>query len=343
MDTGAGKPAATRGATRRGIEHNIVRRMLMDDSGPVTLQAAAAQCARLTTKVVRAVAAVGAIPTESVDRHIAVQTAAEAAAEAVTCVEGLVRTAGDEMPWDAQQDHRHSIIAAAQDILDAESLIPYDGGVNGEIPQDTRGTALHVATHERGIGVVRALLHVFGANPNTRNMWGHTPIFTATCANEVDILVAAGADPCARSKDGDTALHWVRAGEAVRSLVAHGLSVDSPCSSGRTPLFIQVSESADVSDKEESYDGTIDAVTALLKLGADPNIARDDGDVPLHWATHVELVDLLVKYGANAWATNKKGETPANTQDDGNAHDAIKKYQDQAVSMRRRKSAEKVE
>lgn len=56
-----------------------------------------------------------------------------------------------------------------------------------------------------------------------------------------------------------------------------------------------------------------DAVKAMLKQRVDVNAAEADGTTALHWAAHwndLETVDLLLKAGANAKATNRYGASP---------------------------------
>lgn len=55
----------------------------------------------------------------------------------------------------------------------------------------------------------------------------------------------------------------------------------------------------------------IEAVRALLKAGANPNLAcNNDGSTPLHTPNNVEIFRELLKAGANVNATKKNGETP---------------------------------
>jgi uncharacterized protein len=58
--------------------------------------------------------------------------------------------------------------------------------------------------------------------------------------------------------------------------------------------------------------GDVKAVRTVLAKG-DVNVAQPDGTTALHWAAHredLETVDLLLRAGANAKATNRYGVTP---------------------------------
>ena len=58
-----------------------------------------------------------------------------------------------------------------------------------------------------------------------------------------------------------------------------------------------------------------DEIKILIDQGADINIQDPWGDTPLHRAAYfgnIEMVQLLLKKGANKHLKNKKGRTPAN-------------------------------
>ena len=59
--------------------------------------------------------------------------------------------------------------------------------------------------------------------------------------------------------------------------------------------------------------GDASAVRALVERGADVNLRLVDGSTALHWAVHheaLEIVDLLLKAGADAAAANRYGAKP---------------------------------
>src|ERR1700755_887820 len=66
-----------------------------------------------------------------------------------------------------------------------------------------------------------------------------------------------------------------------------------------------------VVDAAEKKD--VQAVTALVKQGADVNIAQGDGGTALHWAAHwddVAMAKRLIAAGAKVDAANDYGVTP---------------------------------
>ena len=44
--------------------------------------------------------------------------------------------------------------------------------------------------------------------------------------------------------------------------------------------------------------GQYHMIELLLEKGADPNIKDKNGNTPLHWCGHIDIVELLISYGA---------------------------------------------
>ena len=86
-------------------------------------------------------------------------------------------------------------------------------------------------------------------------------------------LVVLGADVMAHSWSGRTAMHEAANGEAMRWLAARGVSVQGKRGEvNESPLFSACKH------------GRVDAVRALIELGADLDCWNRWGFAPLHWS-----------------------------------------------------------
>jgi ankyrin repeat protein len=119
-------------------------------------------------------------------------------------------------------------------------------------------------------------------------------------------LIKEGADVKTAAKNGETPLHAAVArgsAELVWALVEAGAEVNGVDCGGYTPLMLAV-----MSQNRSAID-------TLLRGGADPNAERVDStghrSVPLMWALYPEVVELLLKHGADAALGDQPGRTVA--------------------------------
>ena len=116
---------------------------------------------------------------------------------------------------------------------------------------------------------------------------GATPYVVAAKSSDFElmrVLLASGADPLAKTKNGTTAL-----------MAAAGVALTRVNEDGGT--------NADA----------VEAVKIVLDAGADVNAVNDVGDTALHGAAfrgENAIVELLVNHGAKLDVKNKKGFTP---------------------------------
>ena len=141
-----------------------------------------------------------------------------------------------------------------------------------------RGTALHSASFEGHLQVVRHLLR-HGVDVNVRNTEDDTPLLFAS---------------------------WNGHQEVVQCLLDHEANLDLQNKHLQSPLILA------------AYSGHVDVIRLLLDHNVDVNSQNDSGRTPLHNAIRCtrfkadrpQMVRLLLKHGANVNARNKKLRTP---------------------------------
>jgi ankyrin repeat protein len=122
-----------------------------------------------------------------------------------------------------------------------------------------------------------------GANPNARDKEGNAPLHEVSDAGVALALVKAGADPNARNERGETPLFNQYWADVKTVLVGAGADVSARDLKGRTALFHQ---------------HNADTAKALVDAGADVNAMALDGHTPLQTATDEGAALVLVNAGA---------------------------------------------
>jgi ankyrin repeat protein len=162
---------------------------------------------------------------------------------------------------------------------------------------------------------VTSLLNA-GANVNTANQHGITPLWIAMQNNDADVahalLDAKASDPSRKLNLDQPLGPWgntllmqaivflseAKASSYVHMLLDRGASVNATNQYRKTALFAAV-----LFDRK-------DLISLLLDKGADPNAKDANLNRPLHFAQSVEAVTILVTTGAKINVKNKQGNCP---------------------------------
>jgi ankyrin repeat protein len=159
---------------------------------------------------------------------------------------------------------------AAQDRDVAQVRMLLQQGADVNAAQSDGLTALHWAALNDDAEIVGLLLYAGATVRPLTRVGAYTPLHLASRAGHDAVaraLLDGGADANQWTSTGVTALHFAaqaNSSATIRALAEHGADLNAPDGfQSRTPLVFASSRNA------------IDAVTALLELGADPSLATD--------------------------------------------------------------------
>uniref|UniRef100_A0A4W6CL36 Ankyrin repeat domain 61 n=1 Tax=Lates calcarifer TaxID=8187 RepID=A0A4W6CL36_LATCA len=158
-------------------------------------------------------------------------------------------------------------------------LCEHGVNINSEVERET---ALHLSVCYGALSAVHILAN-YGANINAVNGNGMTPLHMAAgilCKDITATLIRHGAD--------------------VNRGVTH---------TGNTPLHLAAVAMAMKTSK--TLEDNISCISGLLEHGAEPNAENKAGFTPLQEACSMgnkELIDLLLRYGANINKLSQAGE-----------------------------------
>lgn len=197
-------------------------------------------------------------------------------------------------------------------------------GANVNAANNHGDTPLHLAVKKDFNGMVQALINAT-ANVNAANNYGTTPLHHAAAQgslNMLGVLIGAGANVNAADNYGNTPLHLAAARspvesnffETVKSFIDnHAADVNAANKGGETPLHLAVKRYLGVKNYKPSLaaeleanrlvleKGYLDAVKALIKAGADPNVGMIGNDTLLSYVVKndsFEVAKVLLVAGA---------------------------------------------
>lgn len=198
--------------------------------------------------------------------------------------------------------------------------------------QERLDKKLWKAVRQHDLHKISALL-VEGADPNTCNAKGETPLFVAAgsevydeddyyefasgsdyaanedaCLDSLLLLLAAGSDPHRPSDDGNTVLIvacGMNSDLIARAILEHNPDVAAQSLNGKTTALHSVACS-------DMYQARTLAAE-LIKRGAPVNAIDRHGKTPLHYAAYrndLEMVKLLIAAGADPAKHDNTGYAP---------------------------------
>ena len=212
------------------------------------------------------------------------------------------------------KNHRTLLMAASMyGHTNAVNVLLQDGANVALTDKRLGCTALHFAagSSDNSGEILRCLIEN-GADVNGVNKVKHTPLTIAAIRDHINaltLLIKHGADVDLQDSDGYKALHFAVYGSDISSeilscLIGVGADVNARTNNGVTPLMIAAEE------------GHINAVTSLVKCGANVDLQDKDGQTALHHAMQspqasiCEVLSCLIKNGADVNAHTFHNETP---------------------------------
>ena len=149
-----------------------------------------------------------------------------------------------------------------------------------------------------------------GANVNAKDSRGITPLHHASSSENlkaISFLIKSGAKVNSKNQNGVTPLHMATAFEnpkAVFILIRNGANVNAKTTSLWSPSKTPLIWASQIGARD---------VASLLAKKSDINLKNQLGRSALHYASehgNLDIVSILIKYGANINTKDIKGVTP---------------------------------
>ena len=182
-------------------------------------------------------------------------------------------------------------------------------GAKLNVTDANENTPLHFFVEQNNAALAQQMIES-GADVNARNRDKKSPLHLAISKNNEEItsrLLEAGANPNQPGKFGNVPMLYANSNAIVERLIDHGADVNKTNDHGTSPLHAFIMKGNSPA-----------AVEVLLAAGAHVNARDEEGNTPLHYVgtNHHpddadQLVELLVKNGADPFAINHEGAYPA--------------------------------
>lgn len=169
-------------------------------------------------------------------------------------------------------------------------------GVDPNVRDAQRNTALHVAIREESGKAFEALLKSPGTDVKAINQAGETPLMLAAIKGRLDWVQALVAHGALINEPGWSALHYAAAGpneQVVRWLIQQGAELDARSPNGTTPLMMAA-----------GYGG-LSGAEILIEAGADVALLNDQRMTAADFARRAGQDDMADKLDRLAKARAK--------------------------------------
>lgn len=212
------------------------------------------------------------------------------------------------------------LIAAATDEAKVKILLAAGADVKATSKMG-RNALIIAASSPAAIGSMRLLLEK-GAQVNSSSAQKTTPILSALggtyCAPEqVDLLLASGADVKAEDSAGNAVMHGaiLCPPKQIKGLIGKGALLNASNSFGGKVKFGNIELVGLTPLMLAAPYASAAEIQLLLDLGADPNAVDSRGMNSLHFAVssetqNIDVVKLLLGKGADKSRKDKYGQTP---------------------------------
>ena len=196
------------------------------------------------------------------------------------------------------------------------------------------GTALHSASYEGHLQVVRYLLRL-GVDINVRNLANCTSLLFASWKGHRDVvqcLLDHGADSDLRDEFQNSPLilaAFYGHVDVVRLLLEHNADVNAESTRSQTALNSAIRCSVVKADRAQ-------IVRLLLKHGANANTCDNELQTPLHLVStrpdSLDVLRILLEHGADLDAEDKDGKTPLQLSLDRGHHEVTQLLSEYATT-----------
>jgi ankyrin repeat protein len=259
------------------------------------------------------------------------QQDAQKAKERQAAAADAEQSSGDSQSAPKESSYKQALFLRAVNNEDIEAVRQFlADGVDVNDPMEDGSTAIRMAIWQNNPELVELLI-AGGANLETRDSWGNTPLHEACtgCLEIVRLLVAERVDLNAKNEEGETPLHIAAQAEEAygyqiaKILIENGADVNAKDKEGSTPLDKALEGNPHTANLLVRHGGTttktiesipvaailgdIAKVRSLIAAGKDIE-EREWGRTALHYAAEMkyrEIVRILIAHGAEVNAKTR--------------------------------------